>query len=72
MIDFIFRVHKDNFRMLVPLKMTGMLKDSSKFLTEDRNIEKRDGDIFLISRPVSGFMRGVTGYLSISLIIQSG
>ena len=48
-----------------------MLKDSSKFLTQARNIGHRDGDIFLDSWQVSGFMVGVADFFSVSLIIQS-
>ena len=74
-IKFIFRVHNYRFKVVGTFEdnlYTSMLKDSSKFLTEARNIGNRDDDIFLTSNPVSGFMRGFAGFFSDSLIIQSG
>ena len=50
---------------------TSISKDSYKFLTEARNTENGDEDFFLTSRLVSGFMMGVAGFFSVSLVIQS-
>ena len=49
---------------------TAMLKESSQFLTEARNIGNRNEDIFLTSKPVSGFMLGVAGFFLDSLIFK--
>ena len=68
-------MHKDRFKGVGSLEndlYAGMSKDSFKFLTEARNIRYRYEDIFLISKPVSGFMIGVAGFFADSLIIQSG
>ena len=47
-------------------------EDSSKFFTEARNIRDRNLIFFFTSRPVSGFIMGVEGFYSSSLIIQLG
>ena len=68
-------MHKDRFKGVHFFEddmYTGMSKYSSKILTEARYKGNRDKDILLTSRPVSGFMIGVAGFLSVLLIIQSG
>ena len=44
---------------------TGTLKDLSKFLTENRNIENKMKTFSLASRPVSGFMMGAGGLIQV-------
>ena len=67
-------MHKDKFKGVVSFEddlHTGILKDSSKFLTEARNIGNRHKDIPLDLWPVSGFMMRVGGYFPVSFIIKS-
>ena len=68
-------MHKDGFKGVGSFEddlYHGMLKDSSEFLTEARNIKNRDEDILLTSKPLSGLAVGVVGFFSKSLVIQSG
>ena len=66
-----FRMHNDRFRVVGSFEdnlYTVTSKDSYKFLTEARNIWMKT--FVLTSRPVSGLMIGLSGFLSVSLLIQ--
>ena len=68
-------MYKDRFKGVGSFEddlYTGMPKDSSKFLTEARNIRTGMKTFFLTCRSVSGFLMGVAGFFSVSLIFQSG
>ena len=68
-------MHKNRFKGIGSVEddlYTGMLKDSSKFFTEARNIRNRDVDIFLDFYGSIWIFDRSCWFLLDSLIIQSG